>query len=625
MNTTVLVSVCMITYNHELYIADAIESIITQKTNFSFELIIGEDHSTDNTFNICLEYQKKYPNIIKLIRSSKNIGFKENFYKSLKACSGKYIAFCEGDDYWIDLFKLQKQINFLEKDKTTSYLFTNRKIRYQKDNLPIKEETSNYKIKIYSTKHFLSGFNPGIQSICFKKELLNFELLKKYINTINGDRLLPYLLSLQGNIKCLPDITSVYRVTGKGVSTKISKEEWFVHAISDFYRFHSTLGFPDMKCYAKGQAKYILGNFIKNRFNLIHSFKTNFSALKSHCPVKRDKRIYFIILYYTLTHLLSKIKIKIEDKFCMTSDYILRKFRSTCFSSVIITPKTKDIFDLRQIKEVKQFNSPRINLFNKTVTIADPFLFENKDILYLFYELQHKWNAKGVLNVCHTVDLKHWSKPEIALEEDFHLSFPFVFKDKDEIYMIPETCQTNSIRLYKAKSDSLKFSFVKTLIQGEKYVDSSIYLKEGIYYLFTSIQTPENSYIQQLYFTDSLTGNWEIHPASPIAAGKQFGRNAGAIFSANDNLYRPAQNCTKFYGNNISIFQITNLSPTEYKEVPSNIDIIPKGWKNSIGGHQYNSLIYKDKRIIAIDLIKKTFNWYCVKQRFINSFRKNNS
>jgi glycosyltransferase involved in cell wall biosynthesis len=112
-----LVSAKMLTYNHEPYIAQAIEGVVKQETEYPFELIIGEDCSTDGTMEIVLEYQKKYPNIIRVITSDKNVGMKKNSARVTKACRGKYIAFCEGDDYWTDIYKIQKQLDLLENSQ----------------------------------------------------------------------------------------------------------------------------------------------------------------------------------------------------------------------------------------------------------------------------------------------------------------------------------------------------------------------------------------------------------------------------------------------------------------------------------------------------------------------------
>ena len=107
------VSVLMITYNHEAYIHQAIEGVLKQETNFDIELVIGEDCSTDGTREIILNYQKKHPDIIRIITSDQNVGGRQNGLRTLRACRGKYIAICEGDDYWLEPKKLQIQYNFL--------------------------------------------------------------------------------------------------------------------------------------------------------------------------------------------------------------------------------------------------------------------------------------------------------------------------------------------------------------------------------------------------------------------------------------------------------------------------------------------------------------------------------
>lgn len=114
MNKKPLVSVWMITYNHEKFIAQAIDSVIMQKTNFDYEIVIGEDCSTDRTREIVLEYKAKHPDKFKLLLQEKNVGMMQNFIVTLKTCNGKYIALLEGDDYWTDPLKLQKQVDFLQ-------------------------------------------------------------------------------------------------------------------------------------------------------------------------------------------------------------------------------------------------------------------------------------------------------------------------------------------------------------------------------------------------------------------------------------------------------------------------------------------------------------------------------
>ncbi|PTQ99603.1 glycosyltransferase involved in cell wall biosynthesis [Mucilaginibacter yixingensis] len=114
-DNNLMLSVCCITYNHEKFIGEALDGFLMQKTNFSFDIVIGDDCSTDGTSDVITTYQEQYPDKIKLIRSSKNIGAHENMRNVVKACTGKYIALCDGDDYWTDPNKLQKQVDFLEQ------------------------------------------------------------------------------------------------------------------------------------------------------------------------------------------------------------------------------------------------------------------------------------------------------------------------------------------------------------------------------------------------------------------------------------------------------------------------------------------------------------------------------
>jgi glycosyltransferase involved in cell wall biosynthesis len=109
-----LVSVDIITYNHKPYIAQAIEGALQQQTSFPFEIVIGEDCSTDGTREIVFDYQKRYPKAIRVVTSDHNVGALANSSRVHAACSGKYIAYCDGDDWWHHSLKLQKQVDYLE-------------------------------------------------------------------------------------------------------------------------------------------------------------------------------------------------------------------------------------------------------------------------------------------------------------------------------------------------------------------------------------------------------------------------------------------------------------------------------------------------------------------------------
>lgn len=123
--SNITVSIFMLTYNQETFIAQAIEGVLMQKTNFRYQLVIGEDCSTDKTRLICESFAKKFPIKIKLLPNiGENIGLIANYMRTIKACDGKYIAICDGDDFWIDDRKLQKQVDFLEYYKDFSIVFS---------------------------------------------------------------------------------------------------------------------------------------------------------------------------------------------------------------------------------------------------------------------------------------------------------------------------------------------------------------------------------------------------------------------------------------------------------------------------------------------------------------------
>lgn len=123
-----LLSVVTITYNHEPYIAKCIEGVLMQKVNFPIEFIIAEDCSTDGTRAICEDYARRFPDVIRLVLSEKNVGALPNERRALGMARGRYVALCEGDDYWTDECKLQKQVDFLESNPDYTICFHNRMV-----------------------------------------------------------------------------------------------------------------------------------------------------------------------------------------------------------------------------------------------------------------------------------------------------------------------------------------------------------------------------------------------------------------------------------------------------------------------------------------------------------------
>ncbi|MBW8330531.1 MAG: glycosyltransferase [Prolixibacteraceae bacterium] len=218
-----LVSICCLTFNHEFYIRECIIGFISQKTSFTFEVLIHDDASSDNTANIIREYEAKYPDIIKPIyqtenQYSKGVGVTRTY--QFPRAKGKYIALCEGDDYWTDPLKLQKQINFLEENSTFSGCYHACKIEYQESaKKTIVRHKGNSEIDL---GYFLkNSIFVATHSLVFKKEIIkNIPVREKSL--FAGDFELRYHILADGNLKYLDDVMGVYR---KGVPGSWSKNK----------------------------------------------------------------------------------------------------------------------------------------------------------------------------------------------------------------------------------------------------------------------------------------------------------------------------------------------------------------------------------------------------------------
>ncbi len=223
------VSVCMPTYNQEAFIEQAILGVLMQQ-DCDFELIIANDYSTDRTKEICEFYTNKYPTIIKLINQPVNKGLIENTKDCLLACTGKYIAICEGDDYWISPNKLKEQVKILSSSSNISMVHTNWKDFYQKDQVyknNARRQRNNQICEIrYGSDSVEAIMNEEysirFSSLCFSKELLlsiiekDDHLFSHLYSTLD----LPLFLDLafEGKLAFINEDMTVYRIQEESVS-----------------------------------------------------------------------------------------------------------------------------------------------------------------------------------------------------------------------------------------------------------------------------------------------------------------------------------------------------------------------------------------------------------------------
>jgi len=238
-----LVSICCITYNHENYIKDAIEGFLVQKTDFPIEIIIRDDASTDKTADIVRLYQAEHPNLISTIFHTKNqysLGirpFPEVFMKA----SGKYIALCEGDDYWTDPLKLQKQVDFLESHPEFAICCHGVTFKYE-DERPdhyggfLRPKRNEYSIRDLCIVGFISTC-----STVFRNHLFE-EIPQELRNLAMGDWAVHILNAEHGKIWFIDKNMATYRVHGSGVWTRMDPIKKKKKVIEAYFKINKYLG-----------------------------------------------------------------------------------------------------------------------------------------------------------------------------------------------------------------------------------------------------------------------------------------------------------------------------------------------------------------------------------------------
>lgn len=255
---------------------------------------------------------------------------------------------------------------------------------------------------------------------------------------------------------------------------------------------------------------------------------------------------------------------------------------------------------------IKVFDSKQIRWRRRRIhTYADPFLFVNGSDLYLLAEVQETGKA-GYIHAWKTADLKQWTDLGAIVKEHHHVSYPFVFKDSisGNVYLLPETIGAKNICLYQFEQFPLKPGKKTELIKGN-YADSNILFYNNTYFLSTvNLDTEKH----ELFFSDSLTGNWCKHP-SPSNIDIAFARNGGGFFSLHGELYRAAQNISGRYGEGVGIFRVNELTKTSYAETLVTADFKPGinySWQQK-GRHHVSVAEFQNKTVLAIDGLQEDY------------------
>lgn len=282
------VSVCMITYNHENFIREAIEGVLMQVCDFEVELVVANDCSTDKTDEVIQDIIQHHPKAswINYTNHIKNKGMMPNFIWALEKCKGEYIALCEGDDYWTDTLKLQKQIDFLDTNLDYIVCFH--------DAISINEngnELSNSLLgewkKDYSNLELKKGAWLPTLTRCFRNEKFNFP--KEFYQVNAGDHFLTSILGLYGKAKYIDFKGATYREHKHGIWNSRSKLDREYSMLNDYLKLCK---------FWKSNNDMEIYNYFRARFN-----KTNENLLEISF---KENNIYFFLRLIKINFLYNK-------------------------------------------------------------------------------------------------------------------------------------------------------------------------------------------------------------------------------------------------------------------------------------------------------------------------------
>jgi len=326
-DSEILLSVAVITYNHENYIRQALDSILMQNVNFKCEIIIGEDCSPDNTRIILLEYQKKYPNRFKLILRDKNVGATKNLYDVLMNCKGKYIALLEGDDFWTNPNKLQLQVDFLEEHN--EYNGVSHDFEYVNkigEHTSMSNEKRSELAKEFTMNDFIKWEWPiQTATLLFRNFFLtnkdeDFSIIYTAHNLM-ADRTLAMLILKKSNILIIREVMSAYRYVLEKDGTNYTSKFEMPDKRKDIVEI--TLHYINMlEKYLTSCSNYNF-DYIKSQFlceMIINTIKSHTSdsvkdltEILSMVSIKVKLLSFLHILEITATFPLRKIKLYVSN------------------------------------------------------------------------------------------------------------------------------------------------------------------------------------------------------------------------------------------------------------------------------------------------------------------------
>jgi hypothetical protein len=237
-------------------------------------------------------------------------------------------------------------------------------------------------------------------------------------------------------------------------------------------------------------------------------------------------------------------------------------------------------------KEQANMNSFRFVESPKGRYYADPFLIEHAGKTWLFFEDCDYATARGRIS-CAEARNGELGPPLPALERPYHLSYPCIFRVGREIYMVPESVANGTVDLYRCTRFPDQWQIEKELLR-ERAVDTTVWVHDGLYWFFVTLQEPRGLGTQLwLFYASEVTGAWSSHPANPISTDVRNSRGAGAVFRRNGKLFRPSQDCGRRYGFSLTLNEIVVWDRRRYQEKPA-LTVNPDWAPGLVGTHTYS-------------------------------------
>jgi len=364
--------------------------------------------------------------------------------------------------------------------------------------------------------------------------------------------------------------------------------------------------FDDLNFISK--AEIILYKNETEKYNLVYKYSTKKDSILRTLYIAYWKYPYMVLdllkSKYLSIDIINEENIFINkpskwNKFIYFYKILRRKFKKLRYKVVNIA---QWILFYKIDNEIYTVIPPKDRIY------ADPFLFNYQEEVYVFFEEMTHKEGMGFIS-CGKIVNNNFQYMGKVLETDFHMSFPFVFRNDDKIYMIPESSQSMKLSIYECTKFPLEWTKKIDLLNEGFMYDSVIFKYKNIFWLFTTIKRAflsDSADELHLYFNEDLISTeWKSHPQNPIVTDVSNARMAGSIYIKDDKIIRPSQDCSRTYGEKIHLNEILILTKIEYREKLLDTISEENFSLNIRNVHTMNRI----KNIQVYDAIQDIFRW----------------